>query len=34
MMMKTSANTTSFATTVGGTPWAIFTNAIEATYYL
>jgi hypothetical protein len=29
-----SANTTSLTTTVGSTPWAIFTNAIEATYYL
>jgi hypothetical protein len=33
--MKGSANTTSLATTVGtGSPWAIFANAIQATYYL
>jgi hypothetical protein len=29
-----SAHTNDLQTTVGATPWAIFANAIEATYYL
>jgi hypothetical protein len=32
--VMTPLHTNNLTTTVGGSPWAIFTNAIQATYYL